>query len=114
MPALLNVPIGFSNQAFMIVTQEEIEYQDGNLQEDLRFEDCFSWEELSHLAANCPFKCLPVISQSYYEEKSDRPRCHTGFDHNCMSYALWQVHLPNISLKKLIHIFTIFLINYYK
>ena len=69
MPTLHNVPIGFANQAFIIVSQEEIEYQDGNVQEDFKFEDCFSCEELSSLAINCDYKRLPVIVQMYYEEQ---------------------------------------------
>ena len=92
MPTLHNVPIGFANQAFIIVSQEEIEYQDGNVQEDFKFEDCFPWEELSNLAINCNYKCLPVIVQMYYEEQPDRPRRHNGIDHNCMSNVIWQVH----------------------
>ena len=91
MPTLHNVPIGFANQAFIIVSQEEIEYQDGNVQEYFKFEDCFSWEELSNLATNCPYKCIPVISQSYYESQPDRPRCQNGSDQSCMSNVLWQV-----------------------
>ena len=32
----------------------------------------------------CPNKCIPVLAQSFYDEKPNRPRCHTGFDHMCM------------------------------
>ena len=97
MPSLHNVPIGFSNQAFIVVSQEEIVYQDGNDLEDLKFEDCLSWEELSTLATNCPYKCIPVISQSYYEGQLDRPRCKNGSDQSCMSNVLWQVFVLILS-----------------
>ena len=97
MPSLYNVPIGFSNQAFIVVSQEEIVYQDGNDLEDLKFEDCLSWEELSTLATNCPYKCIPVISQSYYEGQLDRPRCKNGSDKRCISNALRQVFVLTLS-----------------
>ena len=32
----------------------------------------------------CPNKCIPVLAHSFYDEKPNRPRCHTGFDHMCM------------------------------
>ena len=109
MPSLHNVPIGFSNQAFIVVSQEEIVYQDGNDLGDLQFEDCLSWEELSNLATNCPYKCIPVISQSYYEGQPDRPRCQNGSDQSCMSNVLWQVFVlilscsQHICAKKTVH-----------
>ena len=113
MPSLYNVPIGFSNQAFIVVSQEEIVYQDGNDLQDLKFEDCLSWKELSNLAINCPYKCIPVISQSYYEGQLDRPRCQNGSDQSCMSNVLWQVFVFILSCsqhiwakKTPVHIFT--------
>ena len=98
MPSFQNVPIGFRNQAFIVVSQEEIEYQTGHVGEDLSFEDCLPWEELSNLATNCHYNCLPVIAQGFYEELPDRPRCQNGSHHNCISNVLWQVQALTYTL----------------
>ena len=102
MPTFQNVPIGFRNQAFIVVSQEEIEYQTGHIGEDLSFEDCLPWEELSNLATNCHYKCLPVIWQGLYEELPDRPRCQNGSNHYCISNVIWQVQV----LIYLLHLFS--------
>ena len=91
MPSFQNVPIGFRNQAFIVVSQEEIEYQTGHIGEDLSFKDCLPWIELSNLARHCHYKCPPVIAQGFYEELPDRPRCQNESHHNCISNVLWQV-----------------------
>ena len=91
MQSLHNVPMGFQNQAFMVVSQEEKSYQKGNAQKDIKFSDCLPWEDLSKLATQCVNKCLPVILQRFYEEESYVPKCHVGIEHQCMSYTMWQV-----------------------
>ena len=59
MPTFHNVPIDYGNHAFMVVSQEEIHYQTGNPNQTILFEDCLTWEELSKIATECPYKCLP-------------------------------------------------------
>ena len=102
MPIFHNIPIGFGNIASVVVSQEEFNYQSGNPKEDIGFQDCLPWEELSNLARHCHYKCLPVIAQGFYEELPDRPRCQNGSHHNCISNVLWQVQVP-IYLLQLIY-----------
>ena len=89
MPSFHHVPIGNNDQGFLIVSQEETVYHDGNSLDDVRFEDCLPFEELSK---KCIYKCLPVIAQSFYNESIDQPKCEIGSDHNCMFMAIWKVH----------------------
>ena len=77
-----------NDQGFLMVSQEETLYHDGNSLEDARFQDCLPFEDLSKKCVN---KCLPVIAQSFYEEEVDRPRCDIGFDHTCMFNGIWRV-----------------------
>ena len=91
MPLFLDIPIGFQNQAFFVVTQEELHYQNGNTMDDIGFEDCLSWEDLSMLARECSHKCLPVIAQGFYNENLGQPRCHNGIHHHCMWKKLFKV-----------------------
>ena len=86
MPTLYNVPITFgsSNQAFMKVDQEEWHYQNGNEKQDLKFEDCVQWKDITSFARDCSRICLPIIVQQIYEESVNRPKCQNGTDHICM------------------------------
>ena len=104
MPTLHNIPIGFNNQAFIVVSQEETHYQNGNIQEDLGLSDCLSFKELSNFATDCNYKCLPVIAQCLYENGTDHqmPRCHTGLDHSCMSKRLVSSRTSRITLNGLL------------
>ena len=88
MPSFHHVPIGNNDQGFLIVSQEETIYHDGNSLEDVRFEDCLPFDELSK---HCIYKCLPVIAQSFYKERIDHPKCEIGSDHDCMFKAIWNV-----------------------
>ena len=85
-PTFHAVPAEFKtiNQAFVEVGQEEWYYQDGNDKEDLKFEDCWSWEDFLKMASKCPNKCLPVNFQYTWKEGVNRPRCQNGTDHSCM------------------------------
>ena len=85
-PTLYNVPITFGslNQALIDVDQEEWHYQSGNEKQDFKFEDCVSWENKTRTAGDCFRICLPINAQSLYEEKTNRPKCQNGSDHNCM------------------------------
>ena len=89
MPSFHHVPIGNNDQGFLIVSQEETVYHDGNSLDDIRFEDCLPFEELS---THCNYKCLPIIAQMFYKESIDQPKCEIGLDHNCMFMAIWKVH----------------------
>ena len=89
MQSFHHVPIGNDDAGFLIVSQEVTLYHDGNSLEDVRFEDCLPFEDLSK---NCIHKCLPVNAQSFYEEEVDQPRCDIGFDHFCMFNSIWKVH----------------------
>ena len=91
MPSFHHVPIGNNDQGFLIVSQEETVYHDGNSLDDVRFEDCLPFEELSKLVKHCTYKCLPVIAQSFYKESIDLPKCEIGSDHDCMFKAIWNV-----------------------
>ena len=83
MPTFHHVPVGINeNDGFLIVSQEEMLYHDGNSLDDVRFGD---------LSKNCVHKCLPVIAQSFYEESVDQPKCGIGSDHFCMFNWLWKV-----------------------
>ena len=86
MPTLYNVPITFgsSNQAFMKVNQEEWHYQNGNEKQDLKYEDCVSWENKTRIASDCSRICLPINVQYLYEDNANRPKCQNGSDHVCM------------------------------
>ena len=89
MPTFHHVPVGRNeNDAFLIVSQEEMLYHDGNSLDDVRFGDCLPFEDLSK---NCVNKCLPVIAQNFYEESVDQPKCEIGSDHFCMFNGLWKV-----------------------
>ena len=90
MPSFHHVPIGNNDQGFLIVSQEETVYHDGNSLDDVRFEDCLPFEELS---THCIYKCLPVIAQSFYNESIGQPKCEIGSDHNCMFMEIWKVHI---------------------
>ena len=86
-PTLYNVPITFgsSNTASIEVNQEEWHYQNGNEKQDLKFEDCVSWENKTRIASDyCSRICLPINAQSLYEENINRPKCQNGSDHMCM------------------------------
>ena len=83
-----HVPIGNNNQGFLIVSQEVTVHHDGNSLDDVRFEDCLPFEELSK---HCNYKCLPVVAQSFYEESIDQPKCKNGSDHECMFHEIWKV-----------------------
>ena len=89
-PSFYHVPIGSNDQGFLLVSQEEKLHHEGNILNDVRYEDCLPFEELSK---NCVYKCLPVIAQSFYEESVDRPKCEIGYDHVCMFNGIWQVHI---------------------
>ena len=89
MPTFHHVPIGNNeNDVFLIVSQEEMFYYDGNSLDDVRFGDCLPFEDLSKY---CVHQCLPVIAQSFYEESVDQPKCEIGSDHFCMFSGLWKV-----------------------
>ena len=88
MPTFHHVPVGDNGDAFLIVSQGEMFYHDGNSLDYVRFEDCLAFEDLSK---NCSHKCLPVIAQSFYEETVDQPKCENGSDHFCMFDGLWKV-----------------------
>ena len=90
MPTFHHVPVGNNeNDAFLIVSQEERLYHDGNSPDDVRFENCLPFEDLSK---NCVHKCLPVVAQSFYEDAVDQPKCEIGSDHFCMfNNGLWKV-----------------------
>ena len=90
MPTFHNVPVGNNDEGFLIVSQEETLYHDGNSLEDVRFEDCLPFEDLSK---NCVHKCLPVIAQSFYEDAVEQPKCEIGLDHACMFNGIWKVHI---------------------
>ena len=85
-PKFHAVPAEFNtiNQAFVEVEQEEWYFQEGNDKEDLKFEDCWSWEDYAKMASKCRNKCLPVNFQYLWKESVNRPRCNNGSDHFCM------------------------------
>ena len=85
-PTLYNVPItlGSINKAFMEVKQEEWHYQNGNEKQGIKVEDCDPWENKTRLASDCSRICLPINTQSLYEENINRPKCQNGSDHICM------------------------------
>ena len=91
MPIFHNIPIGFGNIASIVVSQEEYNYQNGNPTEDVGFQDCLPWEELTKMSTDCPFKCLPVIAQMFYNDATGVPRCNSGGDHFCMFLNIWKV-----------------------
>ena len=86
MPTLYDVPITFGsrNQALIEVDQEEWHYQNGNEKQDLKYEDCVSWENKTRIASDCSRICLPINAQRLYEESINRPKCQNGSDHTCM------------------------------
>ena len=86
MPTLYNVPITFGslNQALIDVNQEEWHYQNGNEKQDLKFEDCVPWTDVTSFASDCSRICLPINAQRLYEENINRPKCQNGSDHICM------------------------------
>ena len=91
MPTLYDVPITFgsSNTASIEVNQEEWHYQNGNEKQDLKFEDCVSWENKTRMASDCSRICLPINVQRLYEENINRPKCQNGSDHICMLKLLY-------------------------
>ena len=94
LPTLYEVPItlGLPNKAFMEVKQEEWHYQNGNEKQGIKVEDCDPWENKTRLASDCSRICLPINTQSLYEENINRPKCQNGSDHICMmQYLLNQV-----------------------
>ena len=87
MPTLYDVPVTFGsrNQALIDVNQEEWHYQNGNEKQDLKFEDCVSWENKTRMASDyCSRICLPIVAQRLYEENINHPKCQNGSDHICM------------------------------
>ena len=93
MPTLSNVPITFGtkNQAWMKVDQEEWHHHNGNEKENLKFEDCVPWTDVTSFASDCSRICLPIILQQIYEENINQPKCHNGSDHICMWKLFEQV-----------------------
>ena len=89
-PPLKNIPMEYGNSytAYLSAEREEIIYQHGNENENLKVEDCFSWEKASKLAKTCSNKCLPVVTQSFFEGRTDLSKCHKPSDHLCMA-ASW-------------------------
>ena len=86
MPTLSNVPITFGtkNQAWMKVDQEEWHHHNGNEKENLKFEDCVPWTDVTSFASDCSRICLPINLQYLYEDNVDQPKCQNGSDHTCM------------------------------
>ena len=80
----INMEYGTSNTAYLGVGREELIYLSGNEKIDLKIEDCFPWEQASMLADKCSNKCLPVVTQSIFEERIDLMKCHNPIDHQCM------------------------------
>ena len=66
--------------------QEEYSHQNGNPKDEVKFEDCLSWQELRS-SINCSNKCLPVILQSLFGQRNDIPKCHDPMNHHCMFFA---------------------------
>ena len=85
-PKFYDVPItyGLSNQASIEVEPDEWIYRNGNEKQDLKYEDCVSWENKTRIASDCSRICLPINAQSLYEENINRPKCQNGSDHTCM------------------------------
>ena len=86
---LQTIPIeyGTSYTIYLGVEREEVIYLNGNERKDLKFEDCFPWTEALQLANKCSNKCLPVVSQNFFEGRTELPKCHKPFDHLCMTYS---------------------------
>ena len=72
--------------------QEEYSHQNGNPKDLVKFEDCLSWQELTKSIDRdrCLSKCLPVILQSLFGQRSDLPKCHDPMEHGCMILASFE------------------------
>ena len=58
--------------------------ENGNENQERKFEDCVQWKDITSFARDCSRICLPIIVQQIYEESVNRPKCQNGTDHICM------------------------------